>query len=92
MQPLSESLDSIFNAIANPVRRAILARLAEGETNVGILAEPFDMSGPAVSRHIRILRDAALVSSERRGKKRFWRLNRETLALAQEWLDLDRRF
>ena len=85
-------LDPIFNALADPTRRAILARLAQGETNVGTLAKPFAISPPAISRHLKVLEDAALIANERRGKQRVCRLNRETLARAQEWLDFNQRF
>jgi DNA-binding transcriptional ArsR family regulator len=87
-----EKLDPIFTALADPTRRAILARLAQGETNVGTLAEPFAISAPAISRHLKVLEDAALISNERRGKQRVCRLNRETLALAEEWLNFNQRF
>ena len=87
-----QKLDSIFSALADPTRRAILARLAQGETNVGTLAEPFDISAPAISRHLKVLEEAALISNERRGKQRICRLNRETLDRAREWLDFSRRF
>jgi DNA-binding transcriptional ArsR family regulator len=85
-------LDPIFNALADPTRRAILARLAQGETNVGTLAKPFEISPPAISRHLKVLEEAALIVNERRGKQRVCRLNRKTLARAQEWLDFNRRF
>jgi DNA-binding transcriptional ArsR family regulator len=85
-------LDPIFTALADPTRRAILARLAQGETNVGTLAEPFEISPPAISRHLKVLEDAALIFNERRGKQRVCRLNRETLARAQEWLNFNQRF
>lgn len=87
-----QKLDPIFSALADPTRRAILARLAQGETNVGTLAEPFDVSAPAISRHLKVLEEAALISNERRGKQRICRLNRETLDRAREWLDFNRRF
>jgi DNA-binding transcriptional ArsR family regulator len=87
-----DMLNPIFNALADPTRRAILARLAQGETNVGTLAEPFEISPPAISRHLKVLEDAALIVNERRGKQRICRLNRETLARAQEWLDFNQRF
>lgn len=87
-----EKLNPIFSALADPTRRAILARLAQGETNVGTLAEPFHISAPAISRHLKVLEEAALISNERRGKQRICRLNRETLDRAREWLDFSRRF
>jgi DNA-binding transcriptional ArsR family regulator len=87
-----KSLDPIFNALADPTRRAILSRLAHGETNVGTLAEPFDISPPAISRHLRVLEQAGLISNKRQGKQRVCRLNREALAQARDWLDFSRRF
>lgn len=85
-------LNPIFTALADPTRRAILVRLAQGDANVGTLAEPFDISAPAISRHLKILEDAALISNERCGKHRICRLNRQTLDRAREWLDFSRRF
>ena|ERR1700722_6368975 len=87
-----DSLDPIFNALSDPTRRAMLARLAQGETNVGTLSKPFAISPPAISRHLRILEEAALISNERRGKERVCRLNPQTLARAKDWLDFSRRF
>src|SRR5271167_3972801 len=86
------ALDQTFNALADPTRRAILARLARGEATVGELAEPFDISLPAISRHLRVLKEAALISNKRQGKHRRCRLRPESLAGAQEWLDFHRRF
>jgi DNA-binding transcriptional ArsR family regulator len=85
-------LDHTFSALADPTRRAILIRLARGEATVGELAEPFDISLPAVSRHLKVLEKAALISNERTGKQRRCRLRREALMSAQEWLDFNRRF
>jgi DNA-binding transcriptional ArsR family regulator len=87
-----QNLDPIFNALADGTRRAILARLARGDANVGTLAEPFAISPPAISRHLKVLEEAGLISNERRGKQRICRLNRQALAHAQEWLDFSRRF
>jgi DNA-binding transcriptional ArsR family regulator len=87
-----QNLDPIFNALSDGTRRAILARLAQGEASVGRLSEPFAISPPAISRHLKVLEKAALISNERRGKQRICRLNRQTLARAQEWLDFSRRF
>src|ERR1700728_2990984 len=87
-----QNLDPIFNALADPTRRAILARLAQGDANVGTLSQPFAISPPAISRHLKVLEEAALISNERRGKERVCRLNRHTLAHAHEWLDFSRRF
>jgi DNA-binding transcriptional ArsR family regulator len=86
------SLDHTFSALADPTRRAILARLAQGEATVGQLAEPFDISAPAISRHLKVLEEAALISNQRRGKHRACRLRPEALAGAAEWIDFQRRF
>jgi DNA-binding transcriptional ArsR family regulator len=85
-------LDHTFGALADPTRRAILVRLARGEATVGELAAPFDISLPAVSRHLKVLERAALISNERTGKQRRCRLRPEALTVAQEWLDFNRRF
>jgi DNA-binding transcriptional ArsR family regulator len=85
-------LDLTFNALADPTRRAILVRLAQGEATVGELAKPFDISAPAISRHLRVLEEAALISNERDGKHRRCRLKPEALADAADWLDFHRRF
>jgi DNA-binding transcriptional ArsR family regulator len=85
-------LDPVFNALADSTRRAILVRLAQGETHVGALCEPFGISPPAISRHLRVLEAAGLITNERRGKQRICRLRPESLANAQDWLDFNRRF
>jgi DNA-binding transcriptional ArsR family regulator len=87
-----KSLDHAFAALADPTRRAIVARLARGDATVGELAEPFDISLPAISRHLKILEDAALISNEREGKHRRCRLEREALASVSAWLDFQRNF
>jgi DNA-binding transcriptional ArsR family regulator len=92
MISLMDNLNPIFQALADPTRRAILARLAKGSANVGTLAEPFKISPPAISRHLKVLEEASLISNERCGKRRLCRLKPETLAVAQEWLDFNRRF
>ena len=86
------TLDVTFNALADPTRRAILMRLARGEATVGELAKPFEISLPAISRHLRVLEEAALISNERDGKHRRCRLKPEALASAQQWLEFHRRF
>jgi DNA-binding transcriptional ArsR family regulator len=85
-------LDHAFGALSDPTRRAILVRLARGDATVGELAKPFDMSLPAVSRHLKVLEEAALISNERHGKHRRCRLKPEALAAAADWLDFSRRF
>jgi DNA-binding transcriptional ArsR family regulator len=86
------ALDRTFSALADPTRRAIIVRLAQGEATVGQLAEPFDISLPAISRHLKVLEEASLISNERQGKHRRCRLNPEALASAAEWIDFHRRF
>lgn len=87
-----DRLDPIFNALADATRRAILARLAQGEATVGALSEPFSISAPAISRHLKVLERASLITNERHGKERVCRLRPDTLASAQEWLDFSNRF
>ncbi len=86
------ALDHTFSALADPTRRAILIRLARSDATVGELAEPFAMSLPAISRHLKVLEEAALISNTREGKHRRCSLNRETLAGAADWLDFYRTF
>ena len=81
-------LDSIFAALANPTRRGILARLVEGEASVTELAEPFDMSQPAVSQHLRILVEAGLVARRVEGTRRPCRLAPAGVAAVDEWLGM----
>ncbi len=86
------ALDTTFAALADPTRRAILTRLAQGDVTVGELARPFAISLPAISRHLRLLEEAQLIERERAGKHRRCRLKRENLAAAGAWIDVHRRF
>jgi DNA-binding transcriptional ArsR family regulator len=86
------ALDTTFAALADPTRRAILARLAAGEASVLELAEPFAMSQPAVSKHLKVLEKAGLVSRSRDGQRRPCRLEPRPLAEANGWLENYRRF
>src|ERR1700753_4360247 len=86
------NLDTTFAALSDATRRAILARLAVGEATDGELAEPVPSSPPALSRHLRVLDDAALISCERRGKHRICRLDAQGLVPATEWLESYRQF
>jgi DNA-binding transcriptional ArsR family regulator len=79
-------LDATFSALADPTRRAILARLASGEASVLELAEPFDMSQPAISKHLKVLERAGLISRGRDAQRRPCRLEAQPLAEANEWL------
>ena len=83
----SERLDAAFSALAHPVRRAILARLAEGEATVNEVADPFGMSLPAVSKHIRVLEQAGLIAKGRNAQFRPCRLNAEPLKAVADWTD-----
>jgi DNA-binding transcriptional ArsR family regulator len=92
MVSVAERLDRTFGALADPTRRAILARLAKGEASVTELAEPFEMSLPAVSKHLKVLERAGLVS---RGRERQWRparLRATPIREVAEWTDRYRRF
>ena len=85
-------LDATFAALADPTRRAILARLASGQASVTELAEPFAMSQPAISKHLKVLERAGLISRGREAQRRPRRLEAKRLAEATKWLDRYRRF
>ncbi len=85
-------LDATFAALADPTRRAILVRLATGEASVGELAEPFDMSQPAISKHLKVLERAGLVSKGQEAQRRPRRLEAARLAEATQWLEKYRKF
>jgi DNA-binding transcriptional ArsR family regulator len=89
---MSDALSETFAALADPTRRAILARLAHGEATVTELAEPFAMSLPAVSRHLKVLERAGLISRGREAQWRPCRLEPETLRGVDDWLETYRRF
>jgi len=83
----SEQLDATFAALANPTRRALLAHLAKGEATVNALAEPFDMTLPAVSKHIRVLEKAGLVTRGKDAQFRPCKLNADPLRVVADWTD-----
>jgi len=85
-------LDSTFAALADPTRRAILARLAKGDASVKDLAEPFEMSQPAISKHLRVLERAGLISRGRDAQRRPRRLEPRALRDASRWLENYRQF
>ena len=85
-------LDATFAALADPTRRAILARLAQGEASVSDLAEPFAMTQPAISKHLKVLERAGLISQGRDAQRRPRRLEARPLAEATAWLERYRRF
>ena len=84
-------LDAIFAALADPTRRAIIARLAAGQASVNELAQPFDMSQPAISKHLKVLERAGLISRRREAQRRPRRLEAKRLAEADKWLERYRR-
>src|SRR6266853_1836520 len=86
-QSLPNHLDATFAALADPTRRAILARLASGEASVTELAEPFAMSQPAISKHLKVLERAGLISRGRDAQRRPRRLEARPLAEATQWLE-----
>jgi len=87
-----DELSTVFAALADPTRRAILARLREGEASVAELSAPFAMSQPAVSKHLKVLEGAGLISRSARGTARFSRLEAAPLREAEEWMHSYRRF
>jgi DNA-binding transcriptional ArsR family regulator len=91
-QPPSDRLDATFAALADPTRRAILTRLASGDASVAELAEPFAMSQPAISKHLKVLERAGLISRGRDAQRRPRRLEAVPLAEATEWLEGYRQF
>jgi DNA-binding transcriptional ArsR family regulator len=87
----SDRLDATFAALADPTRRAILARLAAGEASVNQLAEPFSMSQPAISKHLKVLERAGLISIGQDAQRRPRRIEPKPFAEATEWLEKYRR-
>ena len=92
MNAMSVPLSTTFQALADPTRRAILARLALGEASVSDLAQPFEISLPAVSRHLKVLEQAGLVSRTREAQWRPCQLNAGPLKDAASWIEHYRRF
>ena|SRR5688572_7589222 len=88
----AERLDATFFALADPTRRAILARLAAGEASVKELAEPFAISQPAISKHLKVLERAGLISGGRDAQRRPRRIRGQPLAAANQWLEHYRQF
>jgi DNA-binding transcriptional ArsR family regulator len=88
----TDTLDRVFGALADPTRRAILERLTRGEATVTGLAGPFDMSLPAVSKHLHVLEEAGLIVKEKDGRTCHCQLNSKPMKSAAAWLDRYRRF
>ena len=91
MKPHGYALDATFAALADPTRRAILARLADGEATVTELAAPFDMSQPAISKHLKVLERAGLITRGREAQRRPRKLEPRPLAEATDWIERHRR-
>jgi len=89
---LQDRLDTVFSALADPTRRAILARLATGDANVSELSAPFKVSQPAISRHLKVLERAGLISRRRRATARLSHLEAEPIKEATDWLVRYRRY
>lgn len=90
MENLSPSLDAAFHALADPTRRAVVSRLMKGPAPVKELAAPFEMGLPSFMKHLRVLEDDGLISSEKVGRVRTCRINAEKLAAAESWLSEQR--
>ncbi len=91
MQLAPDGLSATFSALADPTRRAILARLARGETSVSELAKPFEMSMPAVSKHLKVLEHAGLITRSRDAQMRPCKIDATALKAADDWLEEYRR-
>jgi len=88
----TDRLSSIFAALADPTRRAILARLASGEASVGELSQPFQISKPAISKHLKVLERAGLITKSREAQWRLCRLEGAPLREVAGWMEAYRRF
>lgn len=88
----SPNLDAVFSALADPTRRAILTRLMQGEASVTEIAKPFEMSQPAISRHLKVLERAGLLERDIDEQRRPARLKADNMAAAVDWLTEFRRF
>ena len=92
MVTTEDQLDAVFGALADPTRRSILARLTQGEATVAELVAPFEMSQPAISRHLKVLERAGLITRTRRATARLSHLRAKPLQEANEWLTAYRDF
>ena len=88
----ADPLDAVFSALADPTRRAIVVRLAEGEASVSELAQPFEVSLPAVTKHLAVLERAGLLQHHKQGRVRRCRLVAEPMGIADDWLSSYRVF
>jgi len=90
MANYSERLDGIFQALADPTRRAVLQRLSKSPASIGELAEPFDMALPSFMKHIRVLEDSGWIQTRKEGRVRTCGLDKKSLAAAEGWLSAQR--
>ena len=88
----SDSLDAVFAALSDPIRRRILERLAKGEASVGDLAAPFQVTAPAISRHLRVLERAGLLDRHKKGRVHHCRLRPRPMTDAVEWIEQCRKY
>jgi len=88
----THQLSSVFSALSDPTRRAIIERLAKGSASAGELAEPFGISKPAISKHLKILENANLILRKKEAQWHRFHLRSEALQLASEWIETYRRF
>ena len=91
MTMVEDRLDATFTALADPTRRAIVARLAAGDATVNDLAEPFDMTLPGISKHLKVLERCGLITRSRRAQFRPCHLERQALDVAVDWIEESRR-
>ncbi len=92
MQQEISNLDQVFFALSDGTRRAILSRLAEGSTTIGELAEPFSISSPAISKHMKILEKAGLIKRRIDGRRHHCSLSTSALKTAEDWINVHRKF
>jgi len=92
MQQASSNLDQVFFALSDGTRRAILSRLTEGSTTIGELAKPFEMSSPAISKHMKILENAGLIKRRIKGRQHHCTLATDALKTAEDWINFHRKF
>ena len=92
MQEANSNLDQVFFALSDRTRRAILSRLAEGSTTIGELAKPFEMSSPAISKHMKILENAGLIKRRIKGRQHHCNLTTGALKTAEDWINFHREF
>src|SRR5215471_18907522 len=89
---VSKRLDAVFGALSDPIRRTILARLAHGECSVTTLSEPFAVSAPAITKHLRVLESSGLITRRKEGRVNYCSLNPASLREADDWIQQQRAF